>query len=152
MNSRAPSSHLEPERCAVSYDAAFRATLTTRTGEVIHGFMPPLYACSTTAGDSTIRVGRTTTFDDVGRACRAVGQRDFKRNGRGAQAHRGTSRQNSNESRTLQRPTCGAVDLTGLLVQVRCLAFSRHCATSRYSLSISGSERAEYPRPHPTVR
>jgi protein involved in temperature-dependent protein secretion len=70
---KAPSQFIE--------QLAFRATLTTRTGEVIHGFMPLLYACSTTAGDATIRVGRTTTFDYVGRACRAIGQRDFKLNG-----------------------------------------------------------------------
>jgi protein involved in temperature-dependent protein secretion len=70
---KAPSQFIE--------QLAFRATLTTRTGDVIHGFMPLLYACSTTAGDSTVRVGRTTTFDYVGRACRAIGQRDFKLDG-----------------------------------------------------------------------
>jgi len=70
---KAPSQFIE--------QLAFRATLTTRAGEVIQGFMPLLYACSTTASDETIRVGRTTTFDYIGRACRAIGQRDFKLDG-----------------------------------------------------------------------
>ncbi len=60
---------------------AYRATLTTRTGEVIHGFMPLLYACSTTSGHATVRIGRETMFDYVGKACRGLGQRDFKIDG-----------------------------------------------------------------------
>jgi protein involved in temperature-dependent protein secretion len=55
--------------------------MTTRTGEVIHGFMPLLYACSTTAASDMVRVGRETTFDYVGKACRGLGQRDFKIDG-----------------------------------------------------------------------
>lgn len=70
---KAPSQFIE--------QLAFRATLTTKTGEVIHGFMPLLYPCSTTAADPTIRVGRQTAFDYVGRACRGIGQRDFKIDG-----------------------------------------------------------------------
>lgn len=70
---KAPSQFIE--------QLAFRATVTTKTGEVIHGFMPLLYPCSTTAGDPMIRVGRQTSFDYVGRACRGLGQRDFKLDG-----------------------------------------------------------------------
>ncbi len=70
---KAPSQFIE--------QLAFRATLTTRTGEVINGFMPLLYPCSTTAASAMIRVGRETTFDHIGSACRALGQRDFKLDG-----------------------------------------------------------------------
>ena len=70
---KAPSQFIE--------QLAFRATLTTRTGKVINGFMPLLYPCSTTASSATIRVGRETTFDHIGSACRALGQRDFKLDG-----------------------------------------------------------------------
>ncbi len=70
---KAPSQFIE--------QLAYRATVTTRTGEVIHGFMPLLYACSTTATDPMIRIGRQTSFDYVGRACRGLGQRDFKLDG-----------------------------------------------------------------------
>jgi len=70
---KAPSQFIE--------QLAFRVVVTTKTGEVINGFMPLLYAGSTTAGAPTIRVGRETKFDHIGSACRALGQRDFKVNG-----------------------------------------------------------------------
>lgn len=60
---------------------AYRATLTTRAGDVLDGFMPLLYPCSTTSPLATVRTGRETSFDYVGRACRVLGQRDFKLDG-----------------------------------------------------------------------
>lgn len=58
-----------------------RCTITDRAGNVAHGFLPTLYAGSTTAPAPTLRTGRETRFSYVGSACRGIGQRDLKIDG-----------------------------------------------------------------------
>jgi protein involved in temperature-dependent protein secretion len=58
-----------------------RCKILDRKGNTTHGFLPTLYAGSTTHPDQTIRTGRMTTFAYVGRACRGTGQRDLKIDG-----------------------------------------------------------------------
>jgi len=54
-----------------------KAQITDLTGNVVMAYVPLLYAGSSLHPDEMIRNGRTTTFDYVGAARRASGQRDF---------------------------------------------------------------------------
>lgn len=54
-----------------------KVQLTTRDGEAAYGFCPLLYCGSSTHSMDTVRAGRMTLFDNIGRARRGIGQRDF---------------------------------------------------------------------------
>jgi protein involved in temperature-dependent protein secretion len=54
-----------------------RCQLALRDGQVVNGFAPLLYATSMQASSQHLRTGRQTNFSYVGRARRAIGQRDF---------------------------------------------------------------------------
>jgi protein involved in temperature-dependent protein secretion len=54
-----------------------RCEIALRDGGVVNGFAPLLYAGSIQAPSPLVRTGRETVFSYVGRARRAMGQRDF---------------------------------------------------------------------------
>jgi protein involved in temperature-dependent protein secretion len=54
-----------------------RCQIALRDGGVVNGFAPLLYAGSMQAPSPLVRTGRETVFSYVGRARRAMGQRDF---------------------------------------------------------------------------
>jgi protein involved in temperature-dependent protein secretion len=69
----------EPQSFVTLYHP--RCQIALRDGRVANGFAPLLYAGSMQAPSPYLRTGRETTFSYVGRARRALGQRDFVADG-----------------------------------------------------------------------